>query len=138
MLLSPRVLSRPRAPHMMSFGLPTPLEYNQTWTKLGKGSFMLGIASSSLSLSFLLRHCYLDETFPEPVKNHCPGPAQCGSAGWASSHREKGCRFDSCPGYMPGFQVWSLGRAHTRGNRSMFLSHIDVSLSLFLPPFPGI
>ena len=27
-------------------------------------------------------------------------------------------------------------RAHTGGNRLMFLSHTDVSLPLFLPPFP--
>ena len=27
---------------------------------------------------------------------------------------------------------------HTRGNWSMFLSHIDISLPLFLPPFPSL
>ena len=26
----------------------------------------------------------------------------------------------------------------TRGNRSMFLSHLDVSLPLFLPPLPSL
>ena len=38
-----------------------------------------------------------------------------------------------------GFIPQSKGspvRAHRRGDQSAFLTHIDVSLSLFLPPFP--
>ena len=33
---------------------------------------------------------------------------------------------------MSGLQVWSLEGVRMRSNRSMFLSHLDVSL----PPFP--
>ena len=36
--------------------------------------------------------------------------------------------FDSRSGHMPGLQVQSPFRAHTKGSRSMFLSHINVSL----------
>ena len=36
-----------------------------------------------------------------------------------------GCRFGSY-------------RAHPRGNKSMFVSHIDVSIPLFIPPFPPL
>ena len=60
-------------------------------------------------------------------------PDRCGSVGWVSSRKEKGC-------------WWFLVKAHIQdagsrrksagGNRSMFLSHINVSLPLFLPPFP--
>ena len=42
-------------------------------------------------------------------------------------------RFNSQSGYMPRFQVWSSVGAHKRGNWLMFLSHINVSLSPFLP-----
>ena len=36
-------------------------------------------------------------------------------------------------GYLSGLQVQSLVRAHTDGNQSMFLSHMDVSLPFSLP-----
>ena len=36
-----------------------------------------------------------------------------------------------------GLQVQSMVRVHMTGNQSMFLFHIDVSLPLFLPPFPS-
>ena len=39
-------------------------------------------------------------------------------------------------GHAPGLRVWFLVGVHTRGNQLMFLSHIDVSLPLFLPLFP--
>ena len=48
----------------------------------------------------------------------------------ASSCKLEGCRFDSRSGHMPRLQVWSPVGARTRGNRSMFLSHIDVFLPL--------
>ena len=63
------------------------------------------------------------------IKKWRSSPDQCGSVGWASSHKEKGGWFDS-----PSGQVPSWGR--TRGNWLLLLSHIDVSLPLFLPPFP--
>ena len=40
----------------------------------------------------------------------------------ASSHKVKGHRFGTC----------------ARGNQSVFLSHMDVSLPLFLPPFSSL
>ena len=52
---------------------------------------------------------------------------RCGSVDWVSSCKPKGCRFDSQSGHMPGLRVWSPVRTHT-----------DVSLPLFLPPFPAL
>ena len=63
-------------------------------------------------------------------------PDQCGSVGWVLYHRAKGHQFYSWSEHMLGLQVWSLVGAHMRGNQSMFLSHIDVSFPLFLPPSP--
>ena len=40
--------------------------------------------------------------------------------------------------YMPGLQAKYPAGAHRRGNQSMFLSHIDVPLPLFLPPIPCV
>ena len=57
----------------------------------------------------------------------CSGRSE--SVGWALSSKPKGHRFDSQP--RPGLQVWSPVGAHARGNQSMFLSCINVSLSLF-------
>ena len=51
----------------------------------------------------------------------------------ASSCTPKGCWFDSRSEHITRLQVWSPVRACTGGNRWMFLSHIDVSISLFLP-----
>ena len=39
-------------------------------------------------------------------------------------------------GLKPRLRVQAPGGAHARGNQSMFLPHIDISSSLFLPPFP--
>lgn len=39
-------------------------------------------------------------------------------------------RFNSWSGHKPAFWVGSSAGAHMEGNRSMFLSHIDVSPSL--------
>ena len=41
---------------------------------------------------------------------------QCGSVGWASSHKVKGRWFDCRSGQMPGLQILSPVRAHKRGN----------------------
>ena len=46
----------------------------------------------------------------------------------------EGHRFGSWSGPMPGLQVWSPAGVRTGSNRSMFLSHTDVSLPLFLSP----
>ena len=57
------------------------------------------------------------------------GPGPCGSVGWVLSCKRKGGEFNSWSGHMPGLQVWSPAGACARCNRSMFLSHINVSLS---------
>ena len=53
-------------------------------------------------------------------------------------HEAKGRQFSSWSGHMPGLWVQSPVGAGTRGNPSMFLSHIDASFPLFLPPFPSL
>ena len=53
----------------------------------------------------------------------------------ALSHKQKGYRFESWSGHMPGLWVWSPVGVRMRSNWSIFLSHIDVSLPLFHPPF---
>ena len=63
-------------------------------------------------------------------------PDLCGPVGWASSYKAKGHGFKPWSGDMPGMQIQSPVRVHTRGNESMCLSHIDVSLPLsLLSPF---
>ena len=52
--------------------------------------------------------------------------------GLKAPYTPKHCRFDSQSGHIPRLQVQSLVRVHTRGNQSMFLSHINVFLSPFL------
>ena len=59
-------------------------------------------------------------------------PGWYGSVG-ASSGTPKGHRFNSQSGHIPKLQVPSLVEKPTQGNQSMFLSHISLSLSLFLP-----
>ena len=48
----------------------------------------------------------------------------------ASSHVLKCCGFDSLSGHIPKLQVQSLVWECMEGSQLMFLSHIDVSLSL--------
>ena len=67
---------------------------------------------------------------------NCPG--LCGSVGWASFCKLQGCWFNSRSGHMPGLQVSSPVGVCEGGNQSMFLSHVIVSLPLFLPPFPPL
>ena len=47
-----------------------------------------------------------------------------------SSHEPKGPRFRSWSGHTPRLWVQSLVGAHMGGNLSVFLSHIDIPLSL--------
>ena len=56
----------------------------------------------------------------------------------ASSCKPKGHRFNSRSGHIPRLQIWSPVRVRTKSNQSMFLSHINVSLLLSLPPFPSV
>ena len=64
------------------------------------------------------------------VKNVLLALASVAQLVGAMSCKLKSCRFNSRPVHMPGFQIWSEVRAHVRGSRSMFLSHMDISLSL--------
>ena len=61
-----------------------------------------------------------------------PAPRLLWLSGLSVSHRPKGARFDSGSGPVPGLQVRSASWGCARGNQS----HINVSLSVFLPPFP--
>ena len=54
----------------------------------------------------------------------------------ASSHTPKCFRVDSWSGHIPRLQVLSPAGEHMGGNQAMFLTHIDVSLSLSLHPLP--
>ena len=57
-----------------------------------------------------------------------------GSVGWSIiPYTKKGYRFAPWSGHIPRLWVWSPVGAHMRGNRLIFLSHIDVSLCLSLP-----
>ena len=58
-------------------------------------------------------------------------------AGHSQSHKVRGCQFDSRLGHMPGLQAQSLIGLPARGNQSMFLLHIGVSLPPFIPSLPS-
>ena len=60
-----------------------------------------------------------------------PGPWPACSAGWTLSRGAKGHQFDSRWGRMSGLRTWSWLGACER-------QPIDVSLPLFLPPFPSL
>ena len=57
-------------------------------------------------------------------------------AQWVGHHSAKQTvtSLISGQGTLTGLQVWSPVGAHTRGNQSVFISHVNVSLPLFPPP----
>ena len=59
---------------------------------------------------------------------------QCGSVGWASSCKAKGCRFDSWSGHMPGLWVQSPVGVHMTANWLMPLSRQSFSPSFSFSP----
>ena len=65
-------------------------------------------------------------------------PGWCDSVGGVLPRKPKGSQFNSRSGHMPGLRVWSPVRVCARDNPQMFLSHMDVSLPLFLPPFSSL
>ena len=69
-----------------------------------------------------------------PVKMSTGALAGAAQSVGASSHKPKGCGFDSWSGHMPGLQVPSPIQGSYESNQSMFLSHIDVFLPTSLPP----
>ena len=56
----------------------------------------------------------------------------CGSVHWVPVCEPKGCQFDSQSRHRPGLQA----RSPVGGGAGKRQARIDVSLSLFLPPFP--
>ena len=63
-------------------------------------------------------------------------PDWWGSVGSVPPHKVKGRQLDSWSGHVPGLWVQFPVGMNIYGSQSMSLSHIDVSLSLFLPvPF---
>ena len=73
----------------------------------------------------LTRVCGVREAFPEDgtFKGGCFD--WCGSVGWASSCRTKGCGFGSWSGYMPGLWVGSL----VLGTNQRQMTDVSFSLS---------
>ena len=65
-------------------------------------------------------------------------PDWCGSVDWTLSHKAKGCWFDPQSGHMPGLWVQSPVGVCMISNQSVFMSHTNVSLPLFLLPFPSL
>ena len=60
-------------------------------------------------------------------------------SGLSASLRLKGHRVNSWSGHMPQLQArFPVGGMCTRGNQSMYLLHIDVSLPLSLLLFPSL
>ena len=65
-------------------------------------------------------------------------PGWCGSVDWMLACEPKGRQFNSQSGHMPelGAKVPSWG--YEKHNQSVCLSHIDISLPLFLTPFHSL
>ena len=82
---------------------------------------------------------YLAIIISADIKISESGLDWCVSTGWVSALKAKSCWFDSPSENMHGLwdPVSCLGGdvGQARGNQSMFLSHIDVSLPLFLLAF---
>ena len=60
-------------------------------------------------------------------------PNWCGSVDWVPACEPKGCWFDSQSGHMPGLRARfpSMGECKRQ-------PHIDISVPLFLLPFPSV
>ena len=79
-----------------------------------------------------VRSCYQDHSWFRRENS----PDQCGSVGWVSSCKAKGCWFDSWPGHVPALKVRvgsGSGSVREATSQSVFLSHLSLSLS---PPLP--
>ena len=68
------------------------------------------------------------------IKYVTGSPDWCGSVGWASFWEMKGCRFDSQSGHMLGCR-FGPQMGHVQ-EQLINVSHVDVSLPLFLLPSP--
>ena len=75
---------------------------------------------------------HIDEHFVTYNIYYIP-PGWCGSVDWALACEPKGRWFNPQSGHMPGLQPRSP--VNRLRQPMMFLSHINVSLPLFLPPF---
>ena len=90
-----------------------------------------------LSLIFSIALEVLATGIREEKRASSPGCG--GSVHWVPACELIGGRFDSQYGHVP--VLWdrsSIGGVWEVINRSMYLSHIDASLLLFLPPFPSL
>ena len=90
---------------------------------------------SSLSIHSMTSNSKL---LNEPFQIHVHTLAGVAQVDQASSSKPKSDGFDSWSQYMPGLWVQSLVGVYARCNQSVFLSHIDDSLPLFLPPFSSL
>ena len=80
------------------------------------------VASKPL-LVYVARKCAQGEEMQEDFDIHqMQGPGCCGSVDWSIVWKPKGHEFNSRSGHMTGWQVRSPVRAHSGGNRPMFLS----------------
>ena len=59
-------------------------------------------------------------------------PDRCGSVGWATFSKAKGCGFNSQSGNMPELQMKSLARARKRGNHTLMFLSLSFSLPSLL------
>ena len=92
-------------------------------------------ARISLIIELIHSLLYLATDFINFVlpKTQCFEPGWCGSGGWMSSHKPKGCRSNSWSGHTPELWARSLvADVQEASNRSMFFSHMDVSLPFSL------
>ena len=64
-------------------------------------------------------------------------PDWCGSDGWMSSHKAKDRQLDSRSGSLPDLPLGPRS-GHVQEATDQRFSHIDVSLPLFLLPFPSL
>ena len=85
-------------------------------------------------MGFLAPHSRLEAT---DTFNSCSKIALTSVVQLVGSHKVKGYQFYSHLEHTLGCG-WSQVSPCERGNRSKFLSHIDVSLPLFLLPFPAL
>ena len=85
--------------------------------------------STALPAFFFFSPCSTKE-FRQIIKKHERALARVALLVGASFCTAKGWGFNSQPGHIFRLQVQSPVQAHMGGNQSMFLFHIDVSLSL--------
>ena len=96
----------------------------------------------SVSLGKVLKIVKIKVFLKLILNMHITSPGPVAHLVGVVSHATKRCGFDSQSGDILRLWVWSLIGASTRSNQSMFLYHINVSLSLLtttpLSPSPSL